>query len=194
MVVRNFLLLVFFAAATGCASGTCSDYKDNIFGNPPGCECLDSAFGCGPFDYPTGYGYAESLKTASGASHSMASQSGASGSNKLVKVSLTQVSSSCPGLLRELSTRVTVSSTRKAKRIRSSQLGSVVLSSQRGKLRGKIKRAVPLVPQCAVTLDLLFSRMPTRASSSSGVINGTVTCEQTSFSCAFVYRADLTVE
>jgi hypothetical protein len=186
--LRNLLLLALFAAATGCASGTCSDYKDNIFGNPPGCECLDSAFGCGPFDYPTGYGYAESSRESS-----LASKMSASGSNKFVSVSLTQVSSTCPGLLKKVSTSVTVASAKKAKRIRSAQLGSVLLSSQRGKLRGKIKRAVPLVPQCAITLDLILSGLPTKKSSSSGVINGAVTCQDSSFSCAFVYRADLTV-
>ena len=50
------LLVVIVAAAllfTACQ--TCNDYRNDPLGPPPGCECLNSVYGCGPFDDPDWY-------------------------------------------------------------------------------------------------------------------------------------------
>lgn len=178
----NFLALILLVAlAAGCAGSTCSDYADNLFGAPPGCGCLYNAYGCGPFDYPTGYGYATS-KNAAVKSIS---------SGKTLTLVLTKQSSTCPSLLSNVSTQFSVASVGKARRLKSPQLGAILLTPRRGRLTGKVTRTVPLISNCSLALDINVSSLPTKSTPTSGTVKGRVSCRSSSFSCDFQYRATL---
>jgi len=195
--------------SAGCAGSSCSDYSDNLFGPPPGCECLDNAYGCGAFDYPTGYGYAQQSSAVQGLVVRAAAKKTASAGDSY-KLQLTQRSSTCPNIAKGFSADVVLSAAAAGavrRKISNAQFGSVTLrrvstGKQSGRSKafsGSIARRVPMLAGCNLALNLQFNGLPqtgaaftkNTAKQNSGTVAGKVTCSAIKYSCAFVYDAVL---
>lgn len=183
MVLRRcvcaILLAFILVGAGGCAGGTCADYANDIWGPPPGCSCLENAYGCGPFDYPTGYGYARQNARSIAAT------------GRTVSLTLTKVRSSCPALLRKVSSSFTIRRTNKRQSLYSPSFGAIALSSTSPRLKARITRAIPMLHGCQVSLTLQGSALPAVGRSASVTVNGSVECAAPSYSCSFEYRGTL---
>lgn len=163
----------------GCG-GTCNDYADNIWGYPPGCECLTNAYGCGPLDSPTGYGYSASLSP----------KRLAAGSLPVLNVSLVRESSSCATLRRSVNFRSSVRGTQKTISIYVPSVGSVRLN-QRGRLyQGNLTKMVSLFPVCSAAINVSYKPIRTPQSGGSLVVQGTFGCRGSANSCQFKYRGN----
>lgn len=176
---RGILFTALLANLAGCAGGTCADYADDIWGPPPGCSCLENAYGCGPFDYPTGYGYA----------HQSARSVAATG--RTLNLTLTKVRSSCPALLRKVSTSFALRRGNQRQSLYSASLGTITLTSTSPRIKARTTRAIPMLPGCKVALSLQGSALPASGKTASVTVSGSVKCAAPSYSCSFEYRGSL---
>jgi hypothetical protein len=174
----RLLPLVLLVVLAGC-SGTCSDYRNSL-STPPGCGCLENLYGCGPFDYPTGYGFARAASTSISAKPRAVSETWS--------VDLNRESSTCPSLKPRITFRVSASRGKEIWTIGAPQLGTARLSTRNGRRVARLRRNVASVGFCRVTMDLALNSVPAVGSSVPVTVQGDVNCLLSGLQCRFSYR------
>jgi hypothetical protein len=165
-------------ALAGCY-GTCSDYKNSL-STPPGCGCLENLYGCGPFDYPTGYGFTRAAATTVSVKSRTASETW--------RVDLNRESSTCPSLRPRLTFSVSASRAKEIWTIGAPQIGTARLSTRNGRRVARRRRNVASAGFCRVTMDLALNSVPAIGSSVPVTVQGDVNCLLSGLQCRFSYR------
>lgn len=179
-IMRSVFLMLLLAGLTGCY-GSCSDYGDSL-STPQGCSCLENLYGCGPLDYPTGFGFI----------------SGRLAATKKVtntqdwKLNLNRVSSNCPSLKPKLSSHVLATQNGRRWKIVAGSLGSATLTTAGRTSSGRVRRLLPSAGLCLATIDISMTGVPSVNAVAPTTVRGTVNCAIGGSKCNFVYRGSAT--